>query len=290
MKLLRPLTGAMFAAAIATPACADLFGDVVKIVTAPIVVPVQATVDVLQGRDPTRSANEAAQAAGRTLNNGLNAAQQVHNQILNVPRTAIANNFGGDWLQTYDTLTASQRVQTEMGFTGGRFLGHCLETTQCNPNQIVAMPVAASLRDAYKVYMPYSTPLDPRAQAILGRVMPMSIVAGARIAIGNAPNFTLPGFLNYGHERFGSGHAVTIGNLMIFSRPLNSNSLDDWNWLLHELHHIEQYSGYSGNVMESIDGFSVDYVYHYNSMENEAQAAADQRQAMLNQMCQWGGC
>lgn len=273
-----------------TPAQADLFGDVVKIVTAPITVPIQATADVLQGRDPTRSANEAAQAAGRTLNNGLNAAQQVHQQIVGVPRAVISNNFGGDWLNAYDVLTASQRVQTEMGFTGGRFLGLCLQTSQCNPNQIVAMPVAASLRDAYKLYLPYSTPLDPRAQAILSRVMPMGIVSGARIAIGNTPNFTLPGFLNYGHERFGSGHAVTIGNLMIFSRPLNSNSLEDWNWLLHELRHIEQYSGYSGNVMEAIDGFSVNYVYHYKSIENDAQGAADQRQSMLSQMCQWGGC
>ena len=290
MRPARPLACAAIALAFAAPANADIFGDVFKVVTAPITVPIQATADVLQGRDPTRSANEAAQAAGRTLDNGLNAAQQVHNQIMNVPRTAIANNFGNDWLNTYDTLTATQRVQTEMGFTTGRFLGYCLQTGQCNPGQMLAMPVAASLRDAYKIYLPYSVPLDPRLQMVLGRAISPYIVSSVRVAFGNTPNFTAPGFLNYGHTRFGVDHAVTIGNLIIFSRMPNLSDPSDVNWFLHEIHHVEQYASHSGQVLEAIDGFAIDYLNHSNSMENNAQASADQRQIQFQQICQWQAC
>ena len=287
MKLLRPMACALIAT-IAVPANADLFGDVIKVVTAPIAVPIQATADVLQGRDPTRSANEAAQAAGRTLQNGVNATQQVHNQIMNVPRGVIANNFGDDWLNAYDTLTAAQRVQTEMGFTSGRFLGHCLQTAQCNPGQVLAMPIAASLRDAYKIYLPYSVPLDPRLQMLLGRVMSPYIAGSVRVAFGATPNFTLPGFLNYGHTRFGNDHAVTIGNLIIFSRAPNLTDANDAQWFLHEIHHVEQYASHSGDVLEAIDGFSIDYLNHWHSMENQADNSANQRLIQIQQICQYG--
>ena len=288
MKFARPLACAAIALAFAAPANADIFGDAWKVATAPITVPIQATADVLQGRDPTRSANEAAQAAGRTLDNGLNAAQQVHNQIMNVPRTAIANNFGNDWLNTYDTLTAAQRVQTEMGFTTGHFLGNCLQTAQCNPGQMLAMPVAASLRDAYKIYLPYSVPLDPHLQMVLGQAINPYIVGSVRVTFGNTPNFTVPGFLNWGNNQFGSDHAVTVGNLIIFSRMPNLNDSTDLNWFLHEIHHVEQYASHSSNVFEAIDGFSIDYLNHYNSLENDAQNSADQRQIQFQYICRFG--
>lgn len=278
--------GALFV--LPTAAIAGLFEDVINVVTAPIRVPTETTIDVLQGRDPTRSAQEAAAAHGRVLQNGVNAAQTVHEQIVNTPRDLISNNLGEDWRQAYDTLTASQRVQTEMGFTSGRFLGYCLQQKNCNLNQLMAMPVAASLRDAYKLYLPYSTPISPMAQYYLMKVLPWQTVVNARVAFGATPDFTIPGFLNYGHRRFGSDHAVTIGNLIVFSRQLNTADRGDWNWLLHELRHTQQYGQYSSEVFESIDGFSGDYLVNYKGFESDAQNSADYWLGQLDQICYYG--
>ena len=82
---------------------------------------------------------------------------------------------------------------------------------------------------------------------------------------------TVPGFLNSGNSAFGNGHAVTLGNLMIFSAMPDVNTYGGAVWLLHELFHIEQYLRYSFDPLESIDGFAVDYIRNYNGMENEAQ-------------------
>jgi hypothetical protein len=99
--------------------------------------------------------------------------------------------------------------------------------------------------------------------------------------IGNTPDFTVPGFLNSANEVFGTAHAVTIGNIMIFSRFPDLRYVNDWHWLLHEMRHIDQYMSFSAEALESIDGFAVDYIQNYKSMEHDADAAAD---AMLAAM------
>lgn len=271
-----------------SPSKADFWGDVAKVVTAPVTLEPQTTIDVLQGKNPTQATQNTVNAGGNVVTATTNQLQQVHSQIANIPRNVVQNNFGGDWLKTYDILTASQRVQTEMAFTSGRFLGGCLAGAPCSVNQLLAMPLAASLRDAYKIYAPQSSPLPPQVGSILLKVIPAGVVFTARIAIGNTPDFTAPGFLNAGNTWMGSAHAVTIGNVMIFSRPLNYADLSDWNWLLHEMRHTEQYKSFSPDVLESIDGFATDYLQHYNSMENDAQNAANTRQGQLNAICQYG--
>lgn len=100
---------------------------------------------------------------------------------------------------------------------------------------------------------------------------------------------SVPGFLNSGNEIAGRGHAVTIGNLILFSRPVDMTDGDTW-WVLHELHHVEQYARYSSNVMESIDGFAVDYLQYSGNMENEANDVATARLNQLRQSCQMTGC
>jgi len=149
-------------------------------------------------------------------------------------------------------------------------------------DQLAAVPVAAAMRDAYKMYAPNAMPLDPQLINYLSRVVPMNVLLSARWTVGNVPNFTVPGFLNAGYEAAGRSHAVTLGNVMIFSQTPDPNS--DLTWMLHEMFHIEQYMRYSMDPLESIDGFAVEYVQHFNSMENEAENAAQQRFANLRQL------
>jgi hypothetical protein len=253
-----------------TVAQADFFSDVAKVVTAPITAPVEATKRLLEGDDPAKVITRPIQAGGRVIQQTVQTADVVKDQVLNVPREAIRNTLGEDWERGFDTLTALQRVQFEMQLTSGRFLGGCLQGQQCDVQAISAMPVAASMRDAYKVYVSYSVPLHPGVQQQVSVVVPGGLLGYSRIAVGNVPDFTVPGFLNAANSTIGNDHAVTLGNLMIFSRWPDLTNCSDIDWLLHELYHVNQYSRYSANVLESIDGFAVDYVGHFNSMEEDA--------------------
>jgi hypothetical protein len=271
-----------------TNACAGFFEQVRDAVTAPVRAPLQAAQDIASGRPPNEvvqnqlniQVGAPAVAAGSTLQ----LIQRGNDFIQSIPRDAIRNNLGDDWLRGYDTLTASQRVQQEIAFTSGRFLGQCVQTRQCNINQIGAVPVAAAMRDAYKVYIGYSAPLGPDLVQILSRVVPLPVLNAARWTVGDTPDFTAPGFLNAGYTAFGMGHAVTLGNVMIFSAMPDLSTENGVIWLLHELFHIEQYMRYSYDVLESIDGFAVDYVGNYNAMENEAQSNAVARYNLLQGM------
>jgi hypothetical protein len=281
----------VFAAIISySEAHADFLKDLGNAVTAPIRAPAQLARDVIHGQPPNAIVQNQlnirvgapAVAAGSTLQ----LIQRGNDIVHSIPRTLISNNLGGDWLRGYDTLTASQRIQQELTFTTGRFLSQCAATGQCSIEQAAAMPVAAALRDAYKTYFNYSQPLPPQLAMMLGRVVPPQVVNAARWSVGNTPDMTVPGFLNSGHTAFGQNHAVTVGNIMIFSSMPNLNRSDDVVWLLHEMFHIEQYMRYSGNPLESIDGFAVDYIRNYSGMEDEAQNNAVARYNILYSFAQ----
>ncbi|MDO8365502.1 MAG: hypothetical protein Q7T20_01810 [Saprospiraceae bacterium] len=252
--------------------------DAVKTIAAPITAPTQSTINILRGDDPKSAILSPWEPAGRVITKSSNTFQKAQDVFNNVSGNTIENTLGSDWRKAYETLTASQRVQFELTTTSGRFLGKCLQGGSCNINELVAGPLAASLRDAYKVYYNYSYPLPPQVVNILSTVMPREIAAGARWAVGNTPNFSVPGFLNYGNSVAGDGHAVTIGNIMIFSEWPNLNTVDGWEWLLHELHHFEQYKSFDyTNPFEGIDGFAVAYIKNHRAMENAAENVAFDR-------------
>jgi hypothetical protein len=266
---------------------ADIFGDVARVITAPITLPAQTTINILRGDDPAAPGREVVNRAGSVVTQSSNEFQRAQSVFMQVPRDAIQNNLGGDWIRAYDALTASQRVQFELAATSGRFLGGCMQGQPCNLQQLTAAPLAAAMRDAYKMYSGYATPLTPSTIQILSSVVPMNVLQNARIAIGATPDFTVPGMLNAGWTVTGNGHAVTLGNVMIFSRPLNQNNLSDWVWLLHEMRHTEQYMSYSSDVLESIDGFAVAYISNSDAMEADAQNLAVQR---MNYLCSQYTC
>lgn len=267
---------------------ADFFSDVARVITAPVVAPVEATVRILRNDNPTEAVTGPFQSAGRIVTSTADTFQKANDVFNRIPRDVIDNTLGGDWSKAYGALTASQRVQFELATTSGRFLGRCMQGQACGVNELVAGPVAAALRDAYKAYIGHAAPLDPRLSQILSRVVPPQVLAAARVTVGATPDFTVPGFLNAGYSVAGKGHAVAIGNLIIFSRALNFSDRQDWNWLLHELRHTEQYMRYSSDVFESIDGFAVNYTFNFEAVEADAQNTADSRQRMLDEACRSG--
>lgn len=137
------------------------------------------------------------------------------------------------------------------------------------------MPLAAAMRDAYKTYYAYSSPLDSQLKQYLSIAVPINVLNAARFTVGNTPDFTIPGFLNAGYEAAGNGHAVALANVVIFSRYPNMTDCFDFHWVLHELRHVEQYMSYSADALEAIDGFAVNYISSYNSIEDDADNAAN---------------
>lgn len=257
--------------------------DVGRAVTAPITAPFETTKRIVQGNNVKDAIVGPWQPAGRLIQQGSQVFQTAQNVFTRVEGSVIERTLGSGWRKGYEALTASQRVQFELATTSGRYLGGCLAGQQCTTTQLVAGPLAASLRDAYKVYFNYSYPLPPQIVQVLSTVMPQDVAMSARWAVGSTPNFTVPGFLNFGNEAFGSsGHAVTIGNVMIFSRWPDLSTTSGWNWLLHELRHIEQYKRYNyTEPFEAIDGFCVEYVRNWKNLEQDAETTAQARLVQL---------
>ena len=245
---------------------AQFWKDVADVVTFPVKAPYQATVQILNGNNV---ANTVTDQFGRVIQSGSNIAQRTQSVFISVPDNIIRNTLGDNWLRGYQILTTNQRVQFELQATTGKYLGGCLQGN-CSVVQLVAGPLAATLRDSYKVYSNYSAPLPPELTQTLSKVVPQYVLSQARWTIGDIKDFTVPGFLNSANTMNGGGHAVTIGNVMIFSRQLDLSEGGDWEWLLHEMHHISQYMRYSTNVFESIDGFAIDYVQNWGGLEQEA--------------------
>ncbi|SFK01649.1 hypothetical protein [Bradyrhizobium sp. cf659] len=276
-SLSRSLTLALLFGSASMPANAGPLDFVTK----PLTAPFEAAKKVIQGRPPGEIIQDQIDRHVDPAREALNQVQRAHDFINNAQRDLISRNLGPGWREGFDTLTAAQRIQQEIGFTTGRYLADCAQKGQCGLDQLAAVPVAAAMRDAYKVYAPRSQPLSPQLINYLRGVVPINVLASARWTVGNVPNLTVPGFLNAANEAGGNGFAVTLGNVMIFSRMPDPNT--DMTWLLHEMFHIEQYMRFSDNPLESIDGFAVAYIQHYNAMENEAETNAEQREALLPQ-------
>jgi hypothetical protein len=257
-------------------AAAFTWKDGLNIAVPGITVPFDTGQRVMRGEDPVPGLVEPLHSWGRSAEATIEFRQRVHDTFLRVPREAIRSTLGEDWSRAYDAITFAPRVQNELTSTGGRYLGRCLQGMACGPQTLVAGPVAALLRDAYKVYYPMSKPISPDlARALRGAADPEALQI-ARYVINAPPELNLPGFLNTVNEYImNQAFAVTVGNVMIFSRELSMDDGGDVEWLLHEIGHISQYMRYSTNVFEAIDGFSVDYVLHFNRMERDAKRAAE---------------
>ena len=124
--------------------------DVVKTVIAPAIAPAQTTIRILRGDDPRKAVMGPWKAPSRVIEQSAAAFQQAQDAFNRLPDRAIGQSLGPEWVRAYRTLNASQRVQHELASTSGRYLDSCMQG-RCSVNQIVAGPLAAALRDAYKV-------------------------------------------------------------------------------------------------------------------------------------------
>lgn len=58
---------------------------------------------------------------------------------------------------------------------------------------------------------------------------------------------------------------------------------EDWEWLLHELRHVEQYLAHNQGVLLAIDGFSINYLRQNGEFEEDAREAGRLRLMALEE-------
>lgn len=255
------------------PAFADFWSDLRDGTVDVITAPTQMTIDVLKGDNPVDTAVGAVRSQGQILRSGVDEVSRVNSFMYGIPAPVLERALGRDWARAYNNLTASQRIQTEIGLTGGRYFADCIATGQCQVERAVAMPLAAALRDAYKSNFGQAGPpnMQFHQQVAASGVVPLWVLQNTRVITTGTPDISVPGLLNSGFRIQGNDHAVTIANLLFFSRQPNVNSCSDLSWIMHELFHVEQYFRFSGHPLEAIDGFASAYVQSYGQIEREAE-------------------
>ncbi|HKA15817.1 MAG TPA: hypothetical protein VKH41_12415 [Myxococcota bacterium] len=158
------------------------------------------------------------------------------------------------------TLLAAAQGQAQSG------TGIAIDPEQAR--RLAVQTLADALRDAEQQHLRTAAPLSAPMREALSPFFPARIVDRARIAVGDVEP-TLPALINavareiLRAEGDPSGHAVTVGRVMVFSRMPRADEID---WVGHELEHVEQYDALG------FEGFSERYLAHPEEVENEARS------------------
>lgn len=131
--------------------------------------------------------------------------------------------------------------------------------------------LSAALTQAYTAHIASARPLPDEVKHFLQGIIPDESIERARFTVSNDSQ-TLPGILNQGHRAYmAQDNAVSIDNLIIFSREPTFGSATDARWWAHELGHHLQYKRWGG-----IPGFARQYVLDFQGIEREAETYGDQ--------------
>jgi len=132
--------------------------------------------------------------------------------------------------------------------------------------ELATQQLAAALAHAYSAHIAAARPLPQPVQDFLQGIIPDEFIKRARFTVSTDTR-TLPGLLNQGHRAYrNEDNAVSIDNLIIFSREPGFDTGTDARWWAHELGHHLQYQRLGG-----IQGFARQYVLNFQGLEREAE-------------------
>lgn len=136
---------------------------------------------------------------------------------------------------------------------------------------IASSELSAALTKAYATHITSARPLPDEVKHFLHGIVPDEFIENARFTVSN-DSLTLPGILNQGHRAYmNQDNAVSINNLIIFSREPTFVSATDARWWAHELGHHMQYKRWGG-----VPGFARQYVLDFQGVEREAETYGEQ--------------
>ena len=194
----------------------------------------------------------ALQAAGVAASTATEQAENIKVTVAG----AIAGNVGKTTVQI---ITGPERLQEEFASTAVLEAADLLNGA--NANQLIAAPLAAALRAAQAQFGPSSQPVPDAVKQRLGQFYTAAQLANARYAIGTI-SISIPDLIIHAQKTFeGNDFAVTVGNIIVFSK----DPADNYHWWAHELQHTVQYSAWG------IDKFAFQYVTTCHSVEQDAE-------------------
>jgi hypothetical protein len=195
----------------------------------------------------------------------------------NVAGRVVAQVGGERASVVFDMLTAGERLQREFVFTAAA--GGAAILAGNDPLVSVAMPLAAAIRAAREQHIGNARPLPPEAISILSAFIPMPILQRARYAFGEV-RLSLPAIINGAQHLFENEHAVTVDDVIVFSRNVDFDSIDELVWLGHELWHTKQYADWG------VDLFAYNYLKNSRAVEDDARQSASYVRSYLEQVAQ----
>ncbi len=147
-----------------------------------------------------------------------------------------------------------------------------------NVRALAIAQLDAELRHAHTRHVADGRPLPDAVKTLLRGLVPDDLLEAARFTVSvDAP--TLPALLNRGNrELLGQDHAVSLPDLIVFSREPTLHHAADARWWGHELAHLLQYRQWGGTA-----AFAQRYVDDFQTVEREAEALGQQaRQRFLS--------
>lgn len=256
-------------ALLASPAPAQLFKKIGRIVTAPVRVPVNTAKQVVRTVTGKQSVGRGLRNIARTQvqpfrnmasvgSQGLRTVGRLHQRAYNQVVRGAGRIAGrpGRWVA--DVATIGPRTMTQLGVSTARA---GLQVAQGrNPLRLVSAPLAAAIRSAHAQHRRQARPIPSRIRNSLARIFSRRVLDRARYVVGD-PRLTLPVGINFMQ---GGGHAVVVDNIIVFGRN------PGWNlrWWAHEMMHVEQYMRWG------VDGFALNYLRNFRGVENEAHRRA----------------
>jgi hypothetical protein len=146
-----------------------------------------------------------------------------------------------------------------------------------NVRALAIAQLDAELRHAHARHAADGRPLPEPVKQLMRGLVPDDLLEAARFTVSvDAP--TLPALLNRGNrELLGQDHAVSLPDLIVFSREPTLQHAADARWWGHELAHLLQYRQWGGTA-----AFAQRYVDDFQAVEREAEILGRQaRQRFL---------
>lgn len=134
-----------------------------------------------------------------------------------------------------------------------------------DPAMLLSIPLATALRQAYETHISSAKPLPDGVKSRLKNIYSQDTLSRAKWTVGQV-ELSLPNGINRWNQVFGNEHAVTIGDLIVFSiAPSDGDGYIRW-WS-HEIRHTEQYRELGG-----VDDFAWAYIRHGDDLEADARS------------------
>lgn len=183
---------------------------------------------------------------------------QVQTMIENIAVANITKILGKQVGDVVEIILFPQQIQRMAPGVVGEVAKDLIDGKR--PDEILGIPLAMAVLQAKAQYIARSKPLPTQVQYLLATTFAPDILRSARYVVDDFGG-NVAAIINKLQEVIGNEHAITLDNIIVFSREPKHENVFFWG---HELGHVEQYRRLG------IEGFAGRYTVAWRELENEA--------------------